>query len=124
MNRRLLWTRRAKAIYQADHAGYTGPFQKRPATLTKITQESEIDVRRKRLMFRSWHRGMRELDLLLGTFAEYHLADFSERQLDIYERFIEYSDPDIYRWLTDAEPPPKAADSDVFVLLKNFRNTS
>ena len=67
---------------------------------------------------------MRELDLLLGIFAEHHLPDFSARQLDIYESFLEYSDPDIYRWLTDAEAPPKAADSDVFVLLKNFRNTA
>ena len=34
------------------------------------------DPRRKRLLFRSWHRGMREADLILGSFAEQHLAGF------------------------------------------------
>ncbi len=94
----------------------------RPATLTKNAQETKIDVCRKRLLFRSWHRGTRELDLLLGPFAERHLAGFSARQLDIYENILEHSDPDIYRWLTEAEPMPKALESDVFKLLKNFRN--
>ena len=91
--------------------------------MTKSERETEHDVRCKRLLFRSWHRGTRELDLLLGPFAERHLSSFSDRQLDIYERFLEHSDPDIYRWLTDAEPVPKAADSDVLKLLKNFKNT-
>src|SRR5438874_2155068 len=44
-----------------------------------------LDTRRKRLLFRSWHRGTKEADLLLGSFAERHLASFTEAQLETYE---------------------------------------
>ena len=94
----------------------------RPDTLTKFAQKTKIDARYKRLLFRSWHRGTRELDLLLGSFAERHLTSFSARQLDTCENILEHSDPDIYRWLTEAEPIPKTLESDVFKLLKHFKN--
>ncbi|MBV9585986.1 MAG: succinate dehydrogenase assembly factor 2, partial [Alphaproteobacteria bacterium] len=40
------------------------------------------DIRRKRLLYRAWHRGTREADLILGSFAEAHLAGFDAMQLD------------------------------------------
>ena len=43
------------------------------------------EIRRKRLSFRSWHRGTRESDLILGRFADAHLATFDDGQLDRYE---------------------------------------
>ena len=58
------------------------------------------DVRRKRLRFRSWHRGTKEIDLLLGTFADRHLADFSDEQLAAYEALMLESDPDLFEWIT------------------------
>ena len=57
------------------------------------------DPRRKRLLFRSWHRGTREADLILGSFADQHLADFDEAQLDRYEVLLDRPDPDIFDWL-------------------------
>ena len=80
-------------------------------------------MRRKRLLFRSWHRGTRELDLLLGGFAERYLSTFTAAQLEVYEQLLEFSDPDIYRWITEAEPVPKAAQNDVLTLLQNFKTT-
>lgn len=65
-----------------------------------------IDIRRKRLTFRSWHRGTREMDLLLGSFADAHLPAFSNADLDLYEQILEYSDPDLYNWMTEREPVP------------------
>lgn len=62
--------------------------------------------KRKRLLFRSWHRGTRELDLILGTFAERHLADFTDAELDQYDEILTYPDPDIYNWITRLEPAP------------------
>ena len=53
------------------------------------------EVRRKRLIFRSWHRGTREADLLLGRFADQYLERFSAAELDLYEELIGYSDPEI-----------------------------
>jgi antitoxin CptB len=77
--------------------------------------------RLKRLRFRSWHRGTREADLVLGSFADRHLAGFSPAQLDAYERLLEQEDPDLWDWLVGAAVPPAEFDTDVMALLKNFR---
>jgi antitoxin CptB len=81
------------------------------------------DPRRKRLLFRSWHRGTREADLILGSFAEQHLAGFDEAQLDRYEALLEMSDPDLFDWITGRAPPPPECDHDVTRLLLAFRYT-
>ena len=78
------------------------------------------DARLKRLRFRAWHRGTREADLLLGGFADRHLADFSEVQLDRFERLLENSDPELYAWLTGREPIPPEHDHDVMALLRTY----
>lgn len=64
------------------------------------------DDKRKRLLFRSWHRGTRELDLIMGTFAERHLAGFSEEELDLYDQLLTHPDPDLYNWITGMETVP------------------
>jgi antitoxin CptB len=79
-----------------------------------------IDIRRKRLLFRSWHRGTREMDLLLGSFAEQHLAALNEAQLDRYEALLENSDDQLFDWITGRVAPP-GEDSDVLRLLTAFR---
>ncbi len=79
------------------------------------------DARRKRLLFRSWHRGMREADLLLGSFAEQHLAALSEPQLDRYEALLEEDDGELFAWITGRLPPPARHDGEVMRLLQSFR---
>lgn len=79
------------------------------------------DIRRKRLLFRSWHRGMREVDLLLGSFAERHLVELSDAQLDRYEALLANSDGPILEWITGRVVPPLEQESDVLRLLMNFR---
>jgi succinate dehydrogenase flavin-adding protein (antitoxin of CptAB toxin-antitoxin module) len=49
----------------------------------------------------SSHRGCKEMDVILGNFAEKHLNDLSEDQLEIYERLLNESDQDIYDGLID-----------------------
>lgn len=78
------------------------------------------EVRRKRLIFRSWHRGTREADLMLGRFADQYLEHLSAAELDLYEELIGYSDPDIYGWLSDREPIPEPLRNPVTLLLKSF----
>ena len=63
------------------------------------------EIRRKRLSFRSWHRGTREADLILGRFADAHLAGFDEAQLDRYEALLDCPDPDIFDWVSGRAPP-------------------
>lgn len=60
-----------------------------------------------RLRYRSWRRGTREMDLLLGPFADRHLAAMDEPELAAYERLLDIGDPILMAWLTgQAEPPP------------------
>lgn len=84
----------------------------------------DLELRRKRLLYRSWHRGAREMDLLLGRFAEAHLARLSADQLDRYARLLENSDPDIYDWVTGQKAVPPAFDDDVFRMVRRFSDRS
>lgn len=59
----------------------------------------EAQNRLKRLRMRSWRRGMREMDLLLGPFADSELAKLPPETLDLYEDLLAESDPDLYVWL-------------------------
>ena len=82
--------------------------------------EDAISIMRKRLLFRSWHRGTREIDLLLGGFADAHMQTLPPEQLEQYDRFLNNSDPDIYNWITGAEPVPFAEETDVVRFLVGF----
>lgn len=81
-----------------------------------------IDVRRKRLRFRSWHRGTRELDLVLGFFANRTLDCMTPDQLDRYEALLAIPDPDLYGWISGATAVPAAFDNDVMKLLQSFKS--
>jgi antitoxin CptB len=85
---------------------------------------SAADIRRKRLLFRSWHRGTRESDLILGRFADAHLAGFDSAQLDRYEALLECADADLFAWVAGLATPPPAHDHDVMRLLIAFRCVS
>jgi antitoxin CptB len=63
-----------------------------------------LDDRRKRLLFRCWHRGTREMDLILGRFADAEIAGLSDDELAELERLIELPDPGLYAALTGDKP--------------------
>lgn len=71
-------------------------------------QISPEEARLKRLRMRSWRRGMKEMDLILGPFADGPLAGLSEDELDLYERLLEENDQDLYLWVTGAYAAPEA----------------
>ena len=88
-----------------------------------MTGQDEAEAaRRRKLMFRSWHRGTRESDLLLGRFADAHVPSFDAGQLDRFEALLSESDPDIYDWVTGRQQPPAASATDVVALLQQFSN--
>lgn len=75
--------------------------------MTGTTRSSaDLDPRRKRLLFQSWHRGTREMDLLLGRFADATIADWSETELDDVEALLRVPDPELYRWITEQDDVP------------------
>ena len=80
----------------------------------------ELDARRKRLRFRAWHRGMREMDLLLGPFADATVAGFSDSEIAQFEALMEVPDPDLYSWITGAVSVPANFDTALFKRLCAF----
>jgi len=90
--------------------------------MTGSTRSSDgLDVRRKRLLFRCWHRGTREMDLILGRFADAEIADLTDNELDEFERLIEVPDPDLYAALTGDQPIAVEHAGPLFDRLKRFR---
>ena len=82
-----------------------------------------IEIRRKRLLFRSWHRGTREADLILGSFAEMYLRAFDAARLDEYEALLACPDADLFDWIAGRNAPPPEYDTEVTRLLLAFRYT-
>lgn len=66
----------------------------------------ELENKRKQLIFRSWHRGTREMDLIMGSFADHHIDDFSAEELTLYEDVLQIPDPDLYEWVSGQKSPP------------------
>ena len=64
------------------------------------------DIRLKRLKMRSWRRGTKEMDLILGPFSDTGLAALGAQALDDYERLLEENDQDLYQWVTGQVPAP------------------
>jgi antitoxin CptB len=83
---------------------------------------ADLDVRRRRILFRSWHRGLREMDLIMGRFADAEIASLSEADLDELERLIEVPDADLFRWITGEVTTPENYESPVLRRLKSFHS--
>lgn len=81
---------------------------------------ADLDLRRRKILFRAWHRGMREMDLIMGRFADAEIGGLSEAELDEFERLIEVLDRDLLSWVTGEAQVPENYDSDVFRRLKAF----
>ena len=68
--------------------------------------DGETAPRLKRLRIRSWRRGTKEMDLILGPFADTALAGLAEAELTLFEALLEENDHDLYRWISGLEAPP------------------
>jgi antitoxin CptB len=80
-----------------------------------------LDDRRKRLLFRCWHRGTREMDLILGRFADAEIAGLSDGDMAELERLLEVPDPDLYAALTGEKLLAPEFSSALFDRVKAFR---
>ena len=118
-------------IREAD--GYINPARHRVRAfgvligngkMTGSTRSSDgLDDRRKRLLFRCWHRGTREMDLILGRFADAEIAGLTDVELAQLEHLIEVPDPDLYAAVSgNAQLAPEYA-SGLFDRIKSFRST-
>ena len=79
------------------------------------------ETRLKRLKMRSWRRGMKEMDLILGQFADNHLASLSASELDAHEALMAETDTDLYQWISGQLPAPKEFQSSIDLILSKSK---
>jgi antitoxin CptB len=103
-------------------AGASARADEEPMTGTTRSSEG-LDLRRRKLLFRSWHRGMREMDLIMGGFADAKVEHLSEPELTEFERLIDVPDRDLLAWITGEETVPPDFDSALFRDLRDFHLT-
>ena len=76
------------------------------------------DPRRRRLLFRSTHRGTHETDLLIGGYVAPRIESFSEAELDALEEVMELPDVDLADWLCGRRPVPPEASSPMLLAMR------
>jgi antitoxin CptB len=79
------------------------------------------DTRLKKLKYRASHRGFREADIILGGFADSHLALLSPAQLDEFERLIDQEDQYLHAWIIGRSPTPAEFEGEVMDMIRTFR---
>ena len=82
---------------------------------------STLDERRRRILFRAWRRGVREMDLIMGRFADAHLPTMNEAELTEFERLLDIPDPQALAWIVGGEEPPHEYDTPLFARLCGSR---
>lgn len=88
-----------------------------------IRTSQELDPRRRRIVYRAWHRGFREMDLIMGSFCDAVIVDLPESEIESFEQLIDALDHDLYSWITAAEPVPPEYDTTLFRQLRDFHSS-
>jgi antitoxin CptB len=81
---------------------------------------SELDVRRRRAAFRANHRGTKEMDWLLGRYADTALGAMTDTDLDVFEQLIQVPDPDLHAWILDPASNAESAFADLIGAVRTF----
>lgn len=90
--------------------------------MTGVTlSSSDLDPRRRRILFRCWHRGIREMDLVFGQFADNELPTLSEVELDELERIMAEEDNDLVRWILGTLPVPEHLNTPLYARIAAYQ---
>jgi antitoxin CptB len=90
--------------------------------MTGSERSSEgLDLRRRKILFRAWHRGMREMDLIMGRFADRAVPTLTEIEVSEFEHLIELPDRDLLAWITGEADVPAAHDGPLFRRMRDFQ---
>ena len=92
-------------------------------TGTKRTT-ADLDPRRAKALFRSWHRGTREMDLILGQFADEQIDQLNDDEMTQYEALLEVADWDLFKWIIGETDVPAEFDSATFRRIVAFQRAT
>ena len=87
-----------------------------------MSEDDEDAVRRRKISFRAWHRGTREMDLIMGRFADAKLPTLDAAALDSFEALMEQPDPDLYKWVSGEALPPQDVDAAFLARIRDFHS--
>jgi antitoxin CptB len=93
----------------------------RPPMSGSALSSAALDERRRRILFRAWRRGVREMDLVMGRFADAHLPTMNDDELAEFERLLDVPDPQALAWIIGGEHPPREFDTPFFARLCGSR---
>ena len=82
---------------------------------------SKLNARQRRLVFRAWHRGIREMDLVFGQYVDAHIMKLDEKAMDELEYIMSFEDRDLLTWVTGEVPVPYDVDSPLFRDILHYR---
>ncbi|QTK78377.1 succinate dehydrogenase assembly factor 2 [Agrobacterium tumefaciens] len=86
-----------------------------------VRTSADLDPRRRRILYRCWHRGIREMDLVLGQFAEDNIALLTDDQLDELEVIMSEEDNDLVKMVTGALAIPEKFQTPLFMKIASYR---
>jgi antitoxin CptB len=87
-----------------------------------MTPDTDTDaIRRKRLLWRATHRGIKEMDLIFGGFVQRRIGSLSGAELDEVEAMIALPDQKLLAWATKQEPVPPDVASQLLLDMLSFR---
>lgn len=79
-----------------------------------------LEILRKRLYYQSQHRGMKEMDFVLGGFAEKFIQTMTAQELRQFEDLLDFSDQELYGWLFEKTPLPEGDLRELVKMLNDF----
>lgn len=91
--------------------------------MSQSAPQETREIRLKRLRMRAWHRGIKEMDLILGGWADAHLASADDATLDLFEAVLEEADQDLYQWVSGQRPAPDHIAEFLEQISREFRAT-
>ena len=80
---------------------------------------NDLETYKKKIIFKSSHRGSKEMDILLGNFIKKYIELFNENELGLFNDILECDDDDIYQWIIGKKEIPNQYSNRVFSLLIN-----
>ncbi len=81
---------------------------------------AELDPRRRKILFRCWHRGTKEMDLVFGRFADSEIDNLDDSDLDTFEMLMEFPDRDLFSWISGEVMPPVDVQTKVYSKIVAF----
>lgn len=88
--------------------------------MTDLNDDMNLEIRKKRLLYRSNYRGFREADMILGGYAKAHIETMSEAEILMFEDILNAKDHDIYAWVMETLPVPANYDTPLLERLRAF----